>query len=83
MNIIQNSRQQNPIANIVLSPLLLQLTLSLLQYAATGPTYEQLSRVTNNIHPNQLNQISAQILSIKSRNQLGMAAAIFADNSFG
>lgn len=67
----------------MISPLLLQLTLSLLQYGATGQTFEQLSRVTNHIHPDQLNQISANVLAINSRNQLGMAAAIFADKSFG
>lgn len=78
-NIFKGSRTANPIGNLVLSPLLLQITLSLLQKAAYGQTFEQIGQVINYAHPYKLNQLVNSIKTAPSRNEIGLASAIFAD----
>lgn len=69
--------------NLILSPLLLQVTLSLLQSAAVGETYEQVSQAINYVSSTKLQQLMAKIKNPSiSRTELGLTAAIFTDTNF-
>lgn len=80
------AKQPNRNGNLVLSPLLLQVTLALLQTASTGETHAQIDRMVRHLSPQQLHELSRSVVTVAAAHngtQLGMAAAIFADRTFG
>lgn len=86
-DVFRTSRQTNQHSNLVLSPLLLQITLALLQKATVGESYAQIGRVIRHVNSAQLRDLSRNVITVAAangaQNQLGLAAAIFADQSFG
>lgn len=85
-SVFSNARTASRHGNLVLSPLLLQSTLALLRTAAVNETALQLGRVINQMRPEQLHELNRKSVALSmmsgSTNRLGLASAIFADQTF-
>ncbi|XP_037036325.1 plasminogen activator inhibitor 1-like isoform X1 [Bradysia coprophila] len=79
----KGSKISNPIGNLILCPLLVQLILSQIEVAAVGNTKDEIRTVIRNVDPKLLARLVYGIKSTKFRNEINLASAIFSSRNMG
>lgn len=79
----QGSKISNPIGNLILSPILVQLLLSQIETAAAGHTKEEISAVIRNVDAKVLSHLVSSIKATRFRNEVNLASAIFSQRNMG
>ncbi|KAJ6631755.1 Serpin I2 [Pseudolycoriella hygida] len=76
-SLFKGSKISNPIGNLIICPILVQLLLSQIETAAAGNTKEEISSVIRNVDPRLLSNLVHSIKATRYRNELNLASAIF------
>lgn len=77
-SLFKNSKTQlSSNSNIVISPLSVQLVLSLIEQASAGRTKSQLQNIIGNSSPVDIGQAVDQVTYLRSKNKLKIGSAIF------